>query len=128
MSQPVVLSICLTPLTALLCTYLPTGAVYSLQQLQAIAEVVSRHPRLLVLSDEIYESICYPPAQHHSFAALPGMWDRTLTVNGFSKVINCAWCTCYSQVVQDETSSKVSSTPVTCSGSGILFGGIVGPW
>eukprot|EP00878_Enallax_costatus_P027045 GHUV01029077.1.p1 GENE.GHUV01029077.1~~GHUV01029077.1.p1 ORF type:complete len:426 (+),score=84.05 GHUV01029077.1:51-1328(+) len=63
----------------------PTGAVYSLEQLQAIAEVVSRHPRLLVMSDEIYESICYPPAQHHSFAALPGMWERTLTVNGFSK-------------------------------------------
>eukprot|EP00878_Enallax_costatus_P038718 GHUV01044167.1.p1 GENE.GHUV01044167.1~~GHUV01044167.1.p1 ORF type:complete len:108 (-),score=18.10 GHUV01044167.1:169-492(-) len=71
-------------------TWLPvccTGAVYSLEQLQAIAEVVSRHPRLLVMSDEIYESICYPPAQHHSFAALPGMWERTLTVNGFSKVI-----------------------------------------
>lgn len=63
----------------------PTGAVYSLQQLQALAAVVARHPRLLVLSDEIYECIVYPPAQHHSFAALPGMWERTLTVNGFSK-------------------------------------------
>lgn len=53
--------------------------------LQAIAELVWEHPRLLVLSDEIYEHIIYPPAQHHSFAALPGMWQRTLTVNGFSK-------------------------------------------
>lgn len=53
--------------------------------LQAIAELVREHPRLLVLSDEIYEHIIYPPAQHHSFAALPGMWQRTLTVNGFSK-------------------------------------------
>ena len=43
------------------------------------------HPRLLVLSDEIYEHIIYAPAEHHSFAALPGMYDRTLTVNGFSK-------------------------------------------
>ncbi len=60
--------------------------MYSLQQLQALAAVVARHPRLLVLSDEIYECIVYPPAQHHSFAALPGMWERTLTVNGFSKV------------------------------------------
>lgn len=53
--------------------------------MQAIAEVVAKHPRLLVLSDEIYEHIIYPPATHHSFAALPGMWERTLTVNGFSK-------------------------------------------
>lgn len=40
-----------------------------------------------VLSDEIYEHIIYPPATHTSFASLPGMWERTLTVNGFSKVI-----------------------------------------
>lgn len=39
-----------------------------------------------VLSDEIYEHIIYAPATHTSFASLPGMWDRTLTVNGFSKV------------------------------------------
>jgi aspartate/glutamate/aspartate-prephenate aminotransferase len=47
--------------------------------------VIRDHPRLLVLSDEIYEYIVYPPAQHHSFGALPGMFERTLTVNGFSK-------------------------------------------
>ena len=46
---------------------------------------MARHPRLLVLSDEIYEHIIYPPARHVSFAALPDMWPRTLTVNGFSK-------------------------------------------
>ena len=55
------------------------------KDLQAIADVVAQHPRLLVLSDEIYEHIIYPPAQHHSFGALPGMHGRTLTVNGFSK-------------------------------------------
>ncbi|CAJ2677012.1 unnamed protein product [Trifolium pratense] len=38
-----------------------------------------------VISDEIYEHIIYAPATHTSFASLPGMWDRTLTVNGFSK-------------------------------------------
>lgn len=46
--------------------------------------VVSILPQ--VLSDEIYEHIIYAPATHTSFASLPGMWDRTLTVNGFSKV------------------------------------------
>jgi aspartate/glutamate/aspartate-prephenate aminotransferase len=41
--------------------------------------VVAEHPRLLVLSDEIYEYIVYRPAAHHSFATLPGMHERTLT-------------------------------------------------
>lgn len=63
----------------------PTGAVYTEQQLKDIAQVVAEHPRLLVLSDEIYEHIVYPPAKHRSFASLDGMWERTITVNGFSK-------------------------------------------
>lgn len=63
------------------------GAVYPAEHLEALAKVVARHPRLLVMSDEIYESICYEPARHVSFAGLPDMCGRTLTVNGFSKVI-----------------------------------------
>ncbi|KAK7379453.1 hypothetical protein VNO80_04914 [Phaseolus coccineus] len=63
----------------------PTGSVYSKKLLEAIAQIVAKHPRLLVLSDEIYEHIIYAPATHTSFASLTGMWDRTLTVNGFSK-------------------------------------------
>ena len=63
----------------------PSGAVYSEEQLKEIAKVVAGHPRLLVLSDEIYEYIVYKPAKHVSFASLPDMFDRTLTVNGFSK-------------------------------------------
>lgn len=63
----------------------PTGSVYPKRLLEEIADIVRKHPRLLVLSDEIYEHIIYPPAEHTSFASLPGMWERTLTVNGFSK-------------------------------------------
>ncbi|KAL6227797.1 hypothetical protein ACLB2K_001753 [Fragaria x ananassa] len=63
----------------------PTGSVYPKKLLEDIAKIVARHPRLLVLSDEIYEHIIYAPATHTSFASLPGMWERTLTVNGFSK-------------------------------------------
>ncbi|KAK4366779.1 hypothetical protein RND71_014659 [Anisodus tanguticus] len=63
----------------------PTGSVYPRKLLEEIAEIVATHPRLLVISDEIYEHIIYAPATHTSFASLPGMWDRTLTVNGFSK-------------------------------------------
>ncbi len=40
-----------------------------------------------MISDEIYEHIIYSPARHISFASLPGMWERTFTINGFSKVI-----------------------------------------
>lgn len=82
------LAAALTPKSRLLilCTPSnPTGAVYPKEMLEAIAKVVAAHPRLLVLSDEIYEYITYAPAQHVSFGALPGMWERTLTVNGFSK-------------------------------------------
>ncbi|XP_020573684.1 bifunctional aspartate aminotransferase and glutamate/aspartate-prephenate aminotransferase [Phalaenopsis equestris] len=63
----------------------PTGSVYHKELLEEIADIVRKHPRLLVLSDEIYEHIIYPPAKHTSFASLPDMWERTLTVNGFSK-------------------------------------------
>ncbi|THF98424.1 hypothetical protein TEA_029515 [Camellia sinensis var. sinensis] len=63
----------------------PTGSVYPRKLLEEIAQIVARHPRLLVLSDEIYEHIIYAPATHTSFASLLGMWERTLTVNGFSK-------------------------------------------
>ncbi|GAB4860998.1 hypothetical protein Ancab_036158 [Ancistrocladus abbreviatus] len=63
----------------------PTGSVYPEKLLEEISRIVAKHPRLLVLSDEIYEHIIYAPATHTSFASLPGMWERTLTVNGFSK-------------------------------------------
>ena len=63
----------------------PSGMVYSGEHLAQLADVVREHPRALVLSDEIYELITYAPARHVSFASLPGMWERTLTVNGVSK-------------------------------------------
>jgi len=63
----------------------PSGAVYPRETLEELAKIIVEHPRLLVLSDEIYEHIVYAPASHHSIAAFPGMWERTLVVNGFSK-------------------------------------------
>jgi len=63
----------------------PSGAVYSKAMLEELAKIVVEHPRLLVLSDEIYEHIVYAPAEHHSIGAMKDMWERTLTVNGFSK-------------------------------------------
>jgi aspartate aminotransferase len=62
----------------------PSGAIYSQQELEEIGSVLRGHPRLLVLSDEIYEYIAFE-GKVPSIGALPGMRERTITVNGFSK-------------------------------------------
>jgi aspartate/methionine/tyrosine aminotransferase len=62
----------------------PSGAVLDLETLTAIADIAQRHD-LLVLSDEIYEHMVYGLSKHISIASLPGMEERTLTFNGFSK-------------------------------------------
>jgi aspartate/methionine/tyrosine aminotransferase len=62
----------------------PTGHVFSKHDLEIVAEVAKKHG-LVVLSDEIYEKIIYDSARHISMGSLPGMEDRTITVNGFSK-------------------------------------------
>jgi aspartate aminotransferase len=64
----------------------PTGAVYSAAELRALGEVLRAHPSVVVLSDEIYEHICWTNGALASFAAVcPELYDRTLTVNGMSK-------------------------------------------
>ena len=64
----------------------PTGAVYSAAELRALGEVLLDHPRVVVLSDEIYEHIRWTDQPFSSFAAAcPALHDRTLTVNGMSK-------------------------------------------
>ena len=62
----------------------PTGSVLNRASLQAVAEAAIQHD-LLVISDEIYEKIIYEPSQHYSIASFPGMKDRTVTLNSFSK-------------------------------------------
>lgn len=61
----------------------PTGAVMRREDLEAVAEVVIEKD-LFVISDEIYSELTYQ-GDHVSIASLPGMWERTLTINGFSK-------------------------------------------
>jgi len=62
----------------------PSGSVYSQQELESLAEVLRKHPGIFVVSDEIYEHINFT-GQHVSIAAIEGMYDRTITVNGVSK-------------------------------------------
>lgn len=62
----------------------PTGAVMEREDLEAIAEVL-RGTNIMVLSDEIYAELNYGLQNHVSIATLPGMAERTVVVNGFSK-------------------------------------------
>lgn len=62
----------------------PTGAVMEKEDLEAIAEVIIERD-LYVLSDEIYSELTYGDSGHVSIASIPGMKERTITMNGFSK-------------------------------------------
>ncbi|HWJ02414.1 MAG TPA: aminotransferase class I/II-fold pyridoxal phosphate-dependent enzyme, partial [Verrucomicrobiae bacterium] len=84
--RPEVLESMLTPRSKILVLCYPnnpTGAIMTKSDLAAIAEIVERH-NLLVLSDEIYTELTYGE-KPVSFASLPGMRDRTILLNGFSK-------------------------------------------
>ena len=62
----------------------PTGSVYSKEELRALADVVARHERLIVLADEIYEHINYI-GRHESIAQFENIRDRVVIINGVSK-------------------------------------------
>lgn len=62
----------------------PTGAVLSLDELKAIADL-AKEKNLIVISDEPYESIVYDGRKNYSIASLPDMFERTITINSFSK-------------------------------------------
>ena len=64
----------------------PTGAAYSADELRALAEVVRRHPHVMVMTDDMYEHVWYADTAFATFAqAAPDLFDRVLTVNGCSK-------------------------------------------
>lgn len=62
----------------------PTGGIVTEERLRAIADIAIRH-NLIVISDEIYEKFLYDGWKHFSIGSLPGMAERTITLNGFSK-------------------------------------------
>ena len=63
----------------------PSGSLYSKEELEALAQVILKYPNIYVVSDEIYEHINYTGKAHASMAGIPGMFERTITVNGVSK-------------------------------------------
>jgi len=62
----------------------PTGSIYTHDELKAIAEIVAKHPNLLVISDEIYEHINFT-GKHESIAQFESIRDRIIIINGVSK-------------------------------------------
>ncbi|WP_447635103.1 pyridoxal phosphate-dependent aminotransferase [Flavobacterium microcysteis] len=62
----------------------PSGSVYSREEMTALAKVLEKHPNIFVVADEIYEHINFS-GTFCSIASIPGMFDRTVTVNGVAK-------------------------------------------
>lgn len=64
----------------------PTGAVYTKEELLALGKVLEEHPRVALISDDLYQRLVYAPAQFHSLPALmPSLVPRTIIINGLSK-------------------------------------------
>jgi aspartate aminotransferase len=62
----------------------PTGSVYSKAELKALADVIAKHPRIIIIADEIYEHINFV-GKHESIAQIDSLKDRTVVINGVSK-------------------------------------------
>ncbi len=64
----------------------PTGACYTREQLKALTDVLMRHPQVWILTDDMYEHLVYGGFEFSTVAEVePGLYDRTLTMNGVSK-------------------------------------------
>ncbi|MEM0158732.1 MAG: pyridoxal phosphate-dependent aminotransferase [Thermoplasmataceae archaeon] len=97
----------------------PSGHVLTRSELEDIAGVAER-ANLTVISDEIYEKILYGDSKHISFASIPGMKDRTVTVNGMSKgYAMMGWRIGYAASSQELTEKMTSLLGYTmvCAGS-----------
>ena len=85
--QPEAVEAAITPRTKALLIVTPsnpTGGIVTEDRLRAIADIAIRH-NIIVIADEIYEKFVYDGWQHFSIGSLPGMEERTITLNGFSK-------------------------------------------
>jgi aspartate aminotransferase len=99
----------------------PTGAIYSADELKALGEVLARHPRVAIMSDEIYEHIVCGDVPFTSFAnACPDLRDRTLLINGVSKAYAMTgWRLGYAAGPKSLTKvlNKMQSQSTTCPSS-----------
>ncbi|WP_185860143.1 pyridoxal phosphate-dependent aminotransferase [Blattabacterium cuenoti] len=65
----------------------PTGSVYSYEELKSLAEIFKKYPKIIILSDEIYEHICYEE-KHTSIGIFPEIHNQVITLNGLSKAFS----------------------------------------
>lgn len=122
--QPEVLAAAITPKTRwviLNSPNNPTGAVYSADELHALAAVLLEHPQVLVMADDIYEQICFVPGIFATLAEVePRLKERILTVNGVSKGYSMTgwrlgyaggptWLISAMQILQSQSTSNPSS-------------------
>jgi aspartate aminotransferase len=131
---PEVVAELITPKTSLIVINSPsnpTGSVMEREDLKGIADLAKDHD-FTVLSDEVYEHIIYE-GKHHSIASLEGMFERTITINGFSKTYamtgwRLGWLVAPPPLFK--AMSKLQSHSVTCAVSFVQKGGVealVGP-
>lgn len=67
----------------------PAGTVYTLEELQAVADVLLRHPHVHIITDDVYEHLIFDGRPFHTIAAVePKLFDRTVTVNSVSKTFS----------------------------------------
>jgi aspartate aminotransferase len=87
--KPAALEVAITPRTKWLILNSPsnpTGAAYTQGELEALAEVLRRHPQVWVMTDDMYEHLIYGDFDYTTIAQVaPDLYDRTLTINGVSK-------------------------------------------
>ncbi len=95
----------------------PSGSVYSREELAGFAEVLMKHPNVLIISDEIYEHINYT-GSHHSLAQFPALKERVILINGVSKAYamtgwRIGWMAAETWVVK--ACQKLQSQYTSCS-------------
>ncbi|MEE9601388.1 MAG: pyridoxal phosphate-dependent aminotransferase [Thermoplasmata archaeon] len=103
----------------------PTGSVYDLESLKGIADLAEDHD-LVIVTDEIYERILYGES-HHSIASFPGAFERTVTINGFSKTYamtgwRLGWAVAPGHLL--DPMSTVQEHSITCATSFAQKGGV----
>ena len=104
----------------------PCGSVLTREELETIADVVRSHPDMYVMSDEIYKDILYS-GEHHSIAALPGMADRTIILDGFSKsYAMTGWRLGYGIMPEELVPhiSRLATNSVSCAASFSQIAGV----
>jgi aspartate aminotransferase len=99
----------------------PSGAAYSAAEIRAIADVLSKHPHVWVMTDDMYEHILYTDEPYATMAQVePALYDRTLTINGVSKAYAMTgWRIGYAggpdAIIKAMTKIQSQQTSGTCS-------------